>query len=109
MTTAFFLQMLALLAVTTGEESLLTEKVLQISNVAAELSALAYGNASNIAGAHFEEINYYTQEPDQAIVAKRDGRCYVAFRGTQKNIDEYVAILYDLQYGYFTPLPIDNA
>jgi hypothetical protein len=82
--------MLALLSVTTGEESVLTEKLLQISNVAAELSALAYGNASNNASPDYEEINYYTQEPDQAIVAKRDGRCYVAFRGTNANIDEDV-------------------
>jgi hypothetical protein len=101
MKTPFFLpSAMALLAFATGDESVLTETVLQISNVAAQLSAIAYDNATeyaifdangNITGYNhtdFDEINFYTNEPDQAIVAKRDGRCWVAFRGTNANLAE---------------------
>jgi hypothetical protein len=98
---AFFLPCaMALLAFATGDESVLTETVLNISNVAAQLSALAYKNATeyalldangNITGydhPDFDEIYFHTVEPDQAIVAKRDGRCWVAFRGTNANLAE---------------------
>jgi hypothetical protein len=97
----FFLHCaMTLLGSAMGQDSVLTEQVLQISNVAAELSALAYRNASefaildangNITGYEypdFEEIHFYTEEPDQGIVAKKDGRCYIAFRGTKVNLAE---------------------
>lgn len=91
---------LAFLGFAAGQESLLTEQVLQVSNVAAELSAVAYENATkyaildangNITGfehPNFEEIYFYTDEPDQGIVAKKDGRCYIAFRGTSATLAE---------------------
>ena len=70
-------------------DSLLTERVLNISLTAAHLSALAYTNSSMWATGNetfehpdYEEIHFYTQEPDAAIVAKSGGRCYIAFRGT---------------------------
>ena len=31
----------------------------------------------------YEEIRVYTNEPDQAILARKDRRCYVAFRGSK--------------------------
>jgi hypothetical protein len=91
---------LAFLGFAAGQESVLTEQVLQISNVAAALSALAYENATtyaildangNITGYEhpdFEEISFYTNEPDEAIVAKKDDRCYIAFRGTSITLSE---------------------
>ena len=34
-------------------------------------------------------INFYTNEPDQAIVARYGGRCYISFRGTKVNADDW--------------------
>ena len=34
-------------------------------------------------------INFYTNEPDQAIVARYGGRCYISFRGTKVNTDDW--------------------
>lgn len=34
-------------------------------------------------------INFYTNEPDQAIVARYSGRCYISFRGTKVNVDDW--------------------
>jgi len=34
-------------------------------------------------------IHFYTNEPDQAIVARKDGRCYIAFRGTNINLEDW--------------------
>lgn len=87
-------------------ELVLDERVLRISSIAADLSALAYANTTQIeqwvvdvnettALASYEhpdydEIEFYTEEPDQAIVAKKEGRCYLAFRGTNANIDDWL-------------------
>lgn len=87
------------------EESILTEKVLEISVAAAKLSALAYAEAETIAQwavgvdaetnatqyvhPDYQEIQFYTEEPDQAIVAKLDGRCYLSFRGTNVNFADW--------------------
>lgn len=91
---------LSLVGFAAAQESILTEEMLQISHEGALLSALAYKNASefaildangNITGYEhpdYEEISFFTVEPDQAILAKKDGRCYVAFRGTNANLAE---------------------
>jgi hypothetical protein len=87
-------------------ELVLDERVLRISSIAADLSALAYANATEIeqwaVGVNettglatydhpdYDEINFYTEEPDQAIVAKKEGRCYLAFRGTNANIGDWL-------------------
>jgi hypothetical protein len=83
-------------------DSNLTEQVLQISYQAAKLSALAYvediaqwavvdAAAGTTLYSHpdYEEIHFYNEEPDQAIVAKVDGRCFLAFRGTNVNFDDW--------------------
>lgn len=78
----------------TAIESVLTERVLSLAVVSANLSALAYENATeyatfdangNVTGyfhPEYESISFYTEEPDQAIVAQKDGYCFIAFRGT---------------------------
>lgn len=80
------------------EESVLTERVLNLSVVSAKLSELAYENATKLATfdangtitgySHpdYESIKFFTSEPDQAIVAKTDDRCYIGFRGTEKTV-----------------------
>jgi hypothetical protein len=100
-----FLSVIA--AVTTAQdevvESVLTERVLQISHQAAKLSKLAYevdivqwavgvDNATNTtlySHPDYDEIQFYNEEPDQAIVAKLDGRCYLSFRGTNVNFADW--------------------
>lgn len=87
-------------------ELVLDERVLRITTIAADLSALAYANGTVIEqweiGVNettgfalydhpdYDEIVFYTEEPDQAIVAKKEGRCYLAFRGTNANIDDWL-------------------
>lgn len=86
-------------------ELVLDERVLRISVIAADLSALAYATAEDIEvwkvnnettgetyfdHPDYDEISFYTEEPDQAIVAKKEGRCYIAFRGTNANIDDWL-------------------
>lgn len=86
-------------------ELVLDERVLWISWVAANLSALAYATPTMVAEyavtdplsgdvtyehPDYDWINFYTEEPDQAIVAKKDGRCYIAFRGTTLTIDDWL-------------------
>mmetsp|Transcript_22878 Transcript_22878/g.49498 ORF Transcript_22878/g.49498 Transcript_22878/m.49498 type:complete len:380 (+) Transcript_22878:401-1540(+) len=80
-------------------ELVLDERVLSISLVAANLSVLAYKNAADYAVvdaegkfAHpdYEEITFYQEEPDQAVVAKKEGRCYLAFRGTTGNAADWL-------------------
>lgn len=84
----------------------LDERVLSISAIAADLSALAYANTTTIAQwevsvnettgfanyvhPDYDEIKFYVEEPDQAIVAKKGGRCYLSFRGTNSNIDDWL-------------------
>jgi len=82
-------------------ELVLDERILRISQIAVDLSSLAYENAtvleqwvvsfnqtSGLATYNhpdYDEINFYIDVSDQAIVAKKEGRCYLAFRGTNKN------------------------
>jgi hypothetical protein len=74
----------------------LTQEILEISSKTVQLSAIAYENADDYAdGAgnwthpDFEEIRFYTIEPDQAILARQGGRCYVAFRGTTMTFSDW--------------------
>jgi hypothetical protein len=77
-----------------AEDFQLTPKILAMSDIAAKLSSLAYAenatayaNSSSPTGfSHpdYEEIKFYTVEPDQALIAKKDGHCYASFRGTSK-------------------------
>jgi hypothetical protein len=87
-------------------ELVLDERVLRISSIAADLSSLAYAESTvieqwvvgvdNTTGIvsyehpDYDEIDFYIEEPDQAIVAKKEGRCYLAFRGTNANIDDWL-------------------
>ena len=94
----------------------LNERVMEISRVSARLSTIAYApvqvsveqfvsalDASSFsadlsmftvasttsARALPNYIHYYTREPDQAIVARYEGRCYISFRGTKLNADDW--------------------
>ena len=87
-------------------ELVLDERVLRMSVISAQLSNLAYANSTSIAQwevsvnettgfanyqhPDYDEINFYTEEPDQAIVAKKEGRCYIAFRGTNADLADWL-------------------
>ena len=58
----------------------LSERVLKLSLAAAELSSLAY--EENPPGDAYQHFGYFDSEPDQAIIAQKNGYCYAAFRGT---------------------------
>jgi hypothetical protein len=97
--------MLLHILISTGvaqDQPVLDERVMTLSVEAAKLSALAYDDAANYTNGvdsngntlyehpDYESITFYTEEPDQAIVAKKDGRCYLAFRGTTQSIDDWL-------------------
>mmetsp|Transcript_15772 Transcript_15772/g.24534 ORF Transcript_15772/g.24534 Transcript_15772/m.24534 type:complete len:449 (+) Transcript_15772:31-1377(+) len=83
-------------------ELVLDERVLNMSLIAANLSSLAYlpsmdfavldedGNVTGYEHPDYEEITFYNDEPDQAVVAKKEGRCYLAFRGTNPDFDDWL-------------------
>jgi hypothetical protein len=58
----------------------LSERILKLSVTAGELSSLAY--EENPPGDAYNHFGFFDNEPDQAIVAQRNGYCYAAFRGT---------------------------
>jgi hypothetical protein len=79
-------------------ELVLSEAVLETSLIAANLSLRAYDDAalwaSNDADTgffhpDFDSIKFYTNEPDQAIVAKKAGLCFLAFRGTINTLEDW--------------------
>ena len=84
-----------------AQESLLTERLLNVALTSAKLSSLAYSNSSeyaildangNVTGFEhpdYEEISFFTQEPDAAVIAKSDGRCFLAFRGTSATLSDW--------------------
>ena len=72
----------------------LDENILQLSHTAVQLSALAYetnltqwatGTNGTFSHPDYDEIIFYTEEPDQAVLAAVDNECFVAFRGTKPN------------------------
>ena len=73
----------------------LSERVLKLSLAAAKLSSLAY--EENPPGDAYQHFGYFDSEPDQAIIAQKNGYCYAAFRGTTLTWDDwkqYVVLLF---------------
>lgn len=58
----------------------LNEKVMNLAARAGNLSALAY--VEDPPGKGYKHFGFFDEEPDQALVAKIDGYCFGAFRGT---------------------------
>jgi len=58
----------------------LSEKIMGLSKDCAVLSAEAYKPSPNSTG--FDTLINFLDEPDQALLATKDGYCYLAFRGT---------------------------
>uniref|UniRef100_A0A7S4NAS7 Fungal lipase-type domain-containing protein n=1 Tax=Odontella aurita TaxID=265563 RepID=A0A7S4NAS7_9STRA len=58
----------------------LTQPVMKLVRESALLSKMAYDPAPNATG--FSSLKNFLVEPDQAIVAKHNGYCFGAFRGT---------------------------
>lgn len=86
------------------EEPVLDERIMKLIVESAKLSALTFDDASMYATGQenengfaqyehpdYEFISFYTDEPDQAIVAKSmDGHCFLAFRGTTWVLDDWI-------------------
>jgi hypothetical protein len=75
--------------------TVVSDYILDMSAIAAELSNLAYDNNavstndSTVSG-YYRITDYFRNEPDVAIVAaSEDGICYVAFRGTVPTISDW--------------------
>mmetsp|Transcript_5956 Transcript_5956/g.8422 ORF Transcript_5956/g.8422 Transcript_5956/m.8422 type:complete len:483 (+) Transcript_5956:112-1560(+) len=68
----------------------LSQKIMALVQHSAELSALAYENdpKSKDMGAPYD-IQVFIDEPDEALVAKRDGYCFGAFRGTTLTLEDW--------------------
>jgi pimeloyl-ACP methyl ester carboxylesterase len=65
----------------------LNEKIMQLSSIAAELSVLAYASDPPIET--YDTFGFFSDEPDQALVAKKLGYCFAAFRGTTLTADDW--------------------
>lgn len=60
----------------------LDAEYMSIAEIAAELSLIVYfDDPENNIG--FDTFETYSDGPDRAIVASKDGRCYASFRGTE--------------------------
>jgi hypothetical protein len=65
----------------------LSERILKLSLAAAELSSLAY--EENPPSGAYRHFGFFDNEPDQAIVAQKNGYCYAAYRGTTLTWDDW--------------------
>jgi hypothetical protein len=75
------------LSVNALDAVVLSERVLKLSLAAAELSSLAY--EENPPGDAYQHFGFFDSEPDQAIIAQKNGYCYAAFRGTTLTWDDW--------------------
>lgn len=85
----------------------LSKQVLEISLTAAELSKASY-ILDEFESNTYEAFFGYVEEPDVAIVAKKDGRCYVAFRGTKPNFDDWQQNLNPLSRNVYKDNDVDS-
>jgi pimeloyl-ACP methyl ester carboxylesterase len=65
----------------------LNEKIMKLSKTAAELSALAY--EEDPPSEAYDNFGFFDDEPDQALVAKKSGYCFAAFRGTTLTAEDW--------------------
>jgi hypothetical protein len=70
-----------------ASDVVLSERVLKLSKTAAELSSLSY--EEDPPGDAYSHFGFYDDEPDQAIVAQKNGYCFGAFRGTTLTWDDW--------------------
>ena len=66
----------------------LSERIMRLSRTAAQLSALAY-EEDPAPGSSFDYFGYYDTEPDQALVAQKNGYCFGAYRGTSPTWEDW--------------------
>lgn len=59
-----------------------TPALLQLTHIAVTLSDLSYAQNPLTAAASYDSLQFFNDEPDQALVAAVDGYCFAAFRGT---------------------------
>lgn len=57
----------------------------EIKNSQAYITNFTHPDFSN-----YDYLKFFTQEPDQALVAKLGNMCYVSFRGTNVNIEDWL-------------------
>ena len=72
---------------TYAADVVLSEHILKLSKTSAELSSLAY--EENPPGDIYSHFGFYDNEPDQAIVAQKNGYCFGAYRGTTLTWDDW--------------------
>lgn len=88
MVTLSFLAIAAVLLPTTLADlvPVIDEEFLLDSNITLNLYAILRRNATNVPGPEFyDEFRWYSAEPEQpdaALYAKKDGKCYIILRGT---------------------------
>lgn len=75
------------LVVSAAKELVLSERIMRLSKISAELSALAYHE--DPLGNGYDSFGFYDAEPDQALVARKNGYCFGAFRGTTLTWDDW--------------------
>lgn len=94
-TSSFFVPFLgAIMAKSVSASVVLSKEIMELAKTGAILSKLAYDEDPK--GEEYGRFGFYDAEPDQALVAQRDGYCFGAFRGTtltwidwQQNFDPH--------------------
>lgn len=71
----------------------ITESVMKITETSAILSDNIYEPNRNVTG--FDEYEVFVDEPDAAILAQKDGYCFLAFRGSTLSLSEWLDTLND--------------
>lgn len=77
------------LLATVSADLVLNERILQLTHISAQLSKLAY--QEDPPSTAYDTFGFFDDEPDQALVAKKMGYCFAAFRGTtiDKGLDDW--------------------
>jgi len=85
--TAVLLLLLIMASVSAEKELVLSERIMRLSKISADLSTLAY--QEDPPGSGYDSFAFYDAEPDQALVARKNGYCFGAFRGTTPTWDDW--------------------
>ena len=68
----------------------LSSRILEVSEVAADVSQIVYATPEEQQDEYegYDSFEFYTDNiyPNQFAVARKDGRCYLGFRGTTETL-----------------------
>jgi hypothetical protein len=67
----------------------LNEQMLKLANISAFLSNEVYLSAPNVTATGFDKLEFFEEGDDAAILAEKDGYCYLSLRGDTMNLNDW--------------------